>query len=134
MGFVERVAKHRKERGRERKQAPEAACGGADGQRPPQEGVVVMQSRVSAEPAIIEQWYVERFITLSQTAFSDPKAYFHRYSQLSEEQARETALSIWRSINLRNLEENILPTRQRASLILNKGSEHRVETVWLRKL
>jgi type I pantothenate kinase len=87
-----------------------------------------------AEPAIIEQWYVERFVTLCNTAFSDPKAYFHRYSQLNEEQARETALSIWRSINLRNLEENILPTRQRASLILNKGSEHRVETVWLRKL
>ncbi|MEJ2118524.1 MAG: type I pantothenate kinase [Alphaproteobacteria bacterium] len=87
-----------------------------------------------AEPAIIEQWYVERFITLCKTAFSDPKAYFHRYSQLNDEQARETALSIWHSINQRNLEENILPTRQRADLILNKGTQHLVETVWLRKL
>lgn len=89
---------------------------------------------IDAEPEIIEQWYVERFMKLRVTAFRDPAAYFHRYASLSVEAAQARALEIWRTINLKNLEENILPTRQRASLILGKGSNHRVESVALRKL
>ncbi|HYH70515.1 MAG TPA: type I pantothenate kinase, partial [Methyloceanibacter sp.] len=61
-------------------------------------------------------------------------SYFHRYATLSEDEARATGLSIWRTINLPNLRENILPTRQRADLILQKGADHAVETVSLRKL
>jgi type I pantothenate kinase len=87
-----------------------------------------------AEPRITEEWYVTRFLKLRQTAFRDPAAYFHRYSTLSDEEARATALSIWRRINLRNLEENILPTRRRAALILDKGPDHAIEKVWLRRL
>jgi type I pantothenate kinase len=71
---------------------------------------------------------------LRETAFRDPRAYFHRYASLSDEKARETALRIWREINLKNLTENILPTRQRADLILVKGEDHRVNAVALRKL
>ena len=71
---------------------------------------------------------------LRQTAFRDPASYFHRYAALSEEEALATGLSIWRTINLVNLRENILPTRQRADLILRKGEGHAVETVALRKL
>lgn len=82
----------------------------------------------------LEEWYLERFLRLRHTAFRDPGAYFHRYSTLSEDEARMTALNIWRSINLKNLEENILPTRRRASLILEKSANHRVTTVSLRKL
>lgn len=89
---------------------------------------------IDASEALVETWYVERFLRLRQTAFRDPASYFHRYATLSEEEARETALSIWRSINLVNLNENILPTRQRADLILRKGAEHAVESVALRKL
>lgn len=89
---------------------------------------------IHAEPSVIEAWYVQRFLTLCKTGFNDPKAHFHRYSQFSEEEARATALRIWRDVNLRNLQENILPTRQRADLILNKGAGHLIETVWLRKL
>jgi type I pantothenate kinase len=89
---------------------------------------------IDASEALVETWYVERFLRLRQTAFRDPASYFHRYATLSEEEARETALSIWRSINLVNLNENILPTRQRADLILRKGAEHAVENVALRKL
>jgi type I pantothenate kinase len=88
---------------------------------------------VAAEE-LVEAWYVERFLRLRQTAFRDPASYFHRYATLSEEEAHETGLSIWRSINLINLRENILPTRQRADLILRKGADHAVETVALRKL
>jgi type I pantothenate kinase len=89
---------------------------------------------IDAAEALVEDWYVERFLRLRQTAFRDPASYFHRYATLSEEEARETALSIWRSINLLNLKENILPTRQRADLILRKGANHAVESVALRKL
>ena len=89
---------------------------------------------IDAEPALIEQWYVTRFLRLCHTAFRDKDAYFYRYSKLSREQAVEQALKLWRTINLVNLRRNILPTRQRANLILTKGEAHRVETVSLRKL
>jgi type I pantothenate kinase len=89
---------------------------------------------IDAADQLIESWYVERFLRLRQTAFRDPASYFHRYATLSEEEARAIGLPLWRSINLVNLTENILPTRQRADLILRKGEDHAVETVALRKL
>jgi len=89
---------------------------------------------LDAEPEIIEDWYVARFMRLRTTAFRDPAAYFHQYATLSPEAARERALAIWRTINLKNLEENILPTRQRARLILRKDADHHVQSVALRKL
>jgi type I pantothenate kinase len=89
---------------------------------------------IDAEEAVLERWYVERFLRLRETAFRDPRSYFHKYSKASEKEAGEIALSIWQRINLMNLHENILPTRQRASLILEKGADHEVETVALRKL
>lgn len=89
---------------------------------------------LDADPAVIEKWYVTRFMRLRSTAFRDPAAYFHRYSQLTIAEAEQRALSIWSTINLRNLEDNILPTRQRASLILKKNAKHRIEQVSLRRL
>jgi type I pantothenate kinase len=89
---------------------------------------------VDAKPEHIAQWYVERFLTLQQGAFADPRSYFHRYSELNEEDARAEAARIWREVNEPNLVENILPTRPRASLILNKDHDHRVNTVSLRKV
>lgn len=89
---------------------------------------------IDADPAVIEDWYVTRFMRLRNTAFRDPGAYFHRYAAMPPEEAHRKALSLWRSINLRNLEEHIVPTRQRARLILRKGEDHRVESVALRKL
>jgi len=89
---------------------------------------------IDAADDLIESWYVERFLRLRQTAFRDPASYFHRYAVLTEEEAVATGLALWRSINLVNLRENILPTRQRADLILRKGDDHAVETVALRKL
>src|SRR5216110_1044056 len=69
---------------------------------------------IDAEEDVLHKWYVDRFLTLRETAFRDPKSYFHRYSNLDDEQATTTAASIWDRINLVNLRENILPTRQRA--------------------
>ncbi len=89
---------------------------------------------IDAEEALIENWYMERFMRLRQTAFRDPASYFHRYATISDEEAQRIGLSIWRSINLLNLRENILPTRQRADLILTKGEDHAVQRIALRKL
>jgi type I pantothenate kinase len=89
---------------------------------------------LDADEEVLEGWYVDRFLTLRGTAFRDPKSYFHRYSTLSDEEAVATATSIWSRINLVNLHENILPTRQRADLILKKGDSHLVGEVALRRL
>jgi len=89
---------------------------------------------IDADPVVIEQWYLERFMRLRSTAFRDPGAYFHRYASLTHDIALKRALELWCDINLKNLEENILPTRQRASLILRKTANHRVDSVALRKL
>jgi type I pantothenate kinase len=110
--------------------------------RPPKDGKAIpfvsdffdFSVYIDAEEAILEAWYVERFKRLRETSFQDPKSYFHRYAKVSDAEAVETALSIWRRINLQNLHENILPTRQRASLILKKGADHKIEEVALRRL
>ncbi|MEO0619146.1 MAG: type I pantothenate kinase [Pseudomonadota bacterium] len=89
---------------------------------------------LDASSAMAGRWYVERFMKLRSTAFRDPAAYFHRYAHLAPEEARATAEDIWDTINLVNLRENILPTRQRADLIVRKARDHSVEAVALRKL
>jgi type I pantothenate kinase len=89
---------------------------------------------LDADETVLKSWYVDRFLTLRGTAFRDPKSYFHRYSNLSDEEAIKTASAIWEKINLLNLHENILPTRQRADLILKKGEDHMVQQVSLRRL
>ena len=89
---------------------------------------------VDAEEEDIEAWYVERFMTLRETIFRDPNSYFHHYAALSAEEARSVAHGIWASINLINLRENILPTRERAHLVLDKGANHAVSSIRLRRL
>ena len=89
---------------------------------------------IDAEEPVLRDWYVTRFLALRDTAFLDPRSYFHRYALLSDEEATATALAIWERTNLANLEDNILPTRPRATLILKKGADHVVETVALRRL
>jgi type I pantothenate kinase len=87
-----------------------------------------------ADMALLEKWYIQRFMLLRETAFRDPRSYFHKYADLDDEEAQAMARSIWTRINLLNLQENILPTRPRASLQLTKGVSHRIEQVALRKL
>jgi len=89
---------------------------------------------VDARTADIERWYVERFLRLQRGAFSDPRSYFPRYASLSEEDAVARARSIWAGINGPNLEQNIAPTRARASLVLRKASDHTVSNVLIRKV
>lgn len=88
---------------------------------------------VDADTEAVKEWYIRRFITLRDTAFAQPDAYFHRYAGLSDQEAVVVASEIWTSINEVNLIENILPTRERASLILRKASDHSIEMVRLRR-
>ena len=110
--------------------------------RPPKDGKAIpfvsdffdFSIYIDADEDVLLAWYVDRFLTLRGTAFRDPKSYFHRYASLSDKEAVEVATAIWNKINLVNLRENILPTRQRADLILNKRRTHAVEEVALRRL
>ncbi len=110
--------------------------------RPPKDGKAIpyvsdffdFSIYLDAREDVLLQWYIDRFLTLRGTAFRDPRSYFHRYSNLSDEEAKATATAIWSRINLINLHENIQPTRQRADLILTKGESHLVEQVSLRRL
>lgn len=88
---------------------------------------------VDAPEAIIREWYVQRFFALRKTAFADPRSYFRRFSELSDEESRVTAEGIWDAINGPNLAENILPTRGRADLILTKQADHTVGEMHLRR-
>lgn len=88
---------------------------------------------VDAEIDAVRGWYIQRFITLKNTAFTQPDAYFHRYAGLSDLEAANVATDIWTRINEVNLIENILPTRERASLILKKATDHSIERVRLRR-
>jgi type I pantothenate kinase len=110
--------------------------------RPPKDGKAVpfvsdffdFSVYIDAAEDVLERWYVDRFLTLRLTAFRDPMSYFHRYSRLSDSEAAATAEGIWQRINLVNLRENILPTRQRADLILTKNESHLIDEVALRRL
>jgi type I pantothenate kinase len=89
---------------------------------------------LDADEDDLRDWFMERFGRLRQTAFADPRSFFHRFSKMSEKEATEFGLWAWNAINLPNLRDNILPTRSRADLILRKGKSHAIETVALRKL
>ena len=88
---------------------------------------------VDAEEELLEEWYISRFMKFRKGAFADPQSYFHNYTMLSDEEAHKTAKTIWREINRKNLRRNILPTRERASLILHKSENHKIDYVKLRK-
>lgn len=89
---------------------------------------------VDAETPVIKQWYIERFMAFCERAVSDNTAYFQQFSRLSNEEARAFAERVWTDINEANLLQHILPFRERASLILEKGEDHLVKRVLLRKL
>jgi type I pantothenate kinase len=87
---------------------------------------------VDADEADIEQWYVDRFFALRETAFNDETSFFRHFAQLGDEELEATGRSIWASINRPNLRENILPSRMRADLVLEKAADHAVRRVRLR--
>ena len=110
--------------------------------KPPRDGRVIpfvsdffdFSIYLDADEEVIRQWYVERFRRLRETAFADPRSYFHRYAAIDDEEAERVANGLWERINLVNLRENIVPTRPRAHLILTKTADHHIEKVALRRI
>jgi type I pantothenate kinase len=88
---------------------------------------------VDAEENQLERWYIERFIKFRRLAVNDPTSYFYNFIHLTDDDAKHMAQNIWREINRKNLRKNILPTRERASLILHKEKQHQIDFVRLRK-
>ncbi|GAW98835.1 type I pantothenate kinase [Secundilactobacillus mixtipabuli] len=88
---------------------------------------------VDARPKLIEEWYLERFKALLKLAKNDPDNYYHSYTKVPLEHAVESAKNIWYSVDLPNLEDYILPTRNRANMIIHKGEQHIIDQVMLRK-
>lgn len=89
---------------------------------------------IDAEEAALEHWYLTRFQRLKDTRFTNPRSYFHRYAGLSDAEATDFARELWENINLKNLRENVDPTKLRADCILHKGADHRIDQVALRKI
>jgi len=108
------------------------------GERPPRVFVsdfLDFSIYIDATEEDLEGWYLQRFARLRETAFRDPDSFFHQYAvTMSEDEAMAFGRQVWATINAVNLRENIEPSRDRARLILDKGKDHRVERVWLRKL
>ena len=89
---------------------------------------------IDADNDDLEAWFMERFFRLRDTAFKDPTSFFRRFAEMSQDQAGEFGKMVWRTINLPNLIDNVLPTRGRADLILKKGKSHMIEDVQLRRV
>ena len=89
---------------------------------------------LDADEPVIRKWYIERFLDLRKEAFSDESSFFNRFTSINDDEAVDLATTIWETINLRNLNENILPTRNRASMIVKKNENHIIEELWLRKI
>ena len=89
---------------------------------------------IDADEKSLRHWYVERFLSLRSSAFKEKGAYFNRFSSIDDDEAKKVANSIWEKINLKNLHENILPTKYRADLILKKDINHKVNEIWLRNI
>lgn len=88
---------------------------------------------IDADEENIKKWYIERFLLLQKTAFQNRKSYFHRYNNLSKDEAIKKATEIWVDINAKNLKENILPTKRRANIILRKDLDHNIKKIYLKK-
>ncbi|MHC5268853.1 type I pantothenate kinase [Enterococcus sp. LJL98] len=88
---------------------------------------------IDAEPKLIEKWYLERFESLLDTAFLDPKNYYYKFAIGDRQEALAMSRSVWKNVNLKNLEEFILPTRGRADIILHKQENHLIDQIYLRK-
>lgn len=88
---------------------------------------------VDAEPALIEKWYLERFEALLESAFLEPNNYYYQYAIGDREDALKMARGVWKNVNLKNLEEYILPTRGRADIILHKTENHIIDEIFMRR-
>jgi type I pantothenate kinase len=108
--------------------------GGANSPRIFASDMIDFSIYVDAEESNIRHWYLERFLLLKKTAFRNPRSFFHNLAEMSDADARAFATNVWERVNLTNLVSNVAPTRERAQVVMQKGSDHRVQEVWLRRV
>ncbi|WEG12017.1 type I pantothenate kinase [Pullulanibacillus sp. KACC 23026] len=84
---------------------------------------------VDAEEDSVFNWYWERIQNLVATADQNPHSYFHQFKNMDQEALFAFAQRIWRDINAVNLHDYILPSRERADLILKKGPNHEIQSI-----
>jgi type I pantothenate kinase len=88
---------------------------------------------IDADQRDIEQWYLDRFMLLKGSAFKNPTSYFHHLAEAPDDEVEAFARKLWKEINLPNLVENILPTRSRAGVVIEKNAQHMTSRLWLRQ-
>jgi type I pantothenate kinase len=88
---------------------------------------------LDAEEADIEQWYVDRFLVLRREAVEDEDSFFRMFAGMDQHDAEVVAREVWTQINLVNLREHIAPARDRADVVFEKGPDHAVRRVRLRR-
>ena len=86
---------------------------------------------VDADEDYVFNWYWKRVQNLVMTADQNPASYFHQFKNMDQADLFAFAKRIWRDINAINLHDYILPSRERADLILKKGPDHAIHTIQL---
>ncbi|WMY95848.1 MAG: type I pantothenate kinase [Arsenophonus sp.] len=88
---------------------------------------------LDAPENLLRNWYIQRFLKFCQKAFSNSKSYFYHYSKLNKKDLIKIAQAIWEEINKINLEKNIIPTKDRAKLIITKSNNHSITKIELKQ-
>ena len=108
------------------------------------EGVNVLQPVESVEQLLdyriyldaaeddVERWFVDRFMGNWREARYDEASFYHQWSTLGVDEARQVATMAWQFINLPNLRDHIEPTRHRADLILHETADHTIDRLTVR--
>lgn len=88
---------------------------------------------VDADEKQIEEWFYQRFNLLVEQAKDHPDDYYYQFAQLPPEKAIKRAEYTWNNINLINLKKYILPTRNRANIVIHKEKDHYINELWIKK-
>lgn len=88
---------------------------------------------VDAEESSIKLWFLQRFKLLLKEAEQDPNNFYYKYSQMNQEEALLFANDVWEEINSKNLNEFILPTRDRSDFIIHKTNDHYIDYLLVKK-
>ncbi len=84
---------------------------------------------IDADEALLEAWFIERFMGLYEAAEQDPTSFYARFRPLGREGTLGVARQVWQAINLKNLREHIVRARDGADLVVRKGEGHRIVAV-----
>lgn len=88
---------------------------------------------IDADEELIEKWFMQRFERVLEMNKNDPTNFYYEMANGPRADAIQLAQDTWQMVNLVNLREYIAPTKQRASLILHKTTDHKIDEIYLRQ-